>query len=193
MNSETETPNRQGASARTGWRSQWIGCLILTGTLLSGCEDQPGRQKTPVVEAPQTPMTAPATEPAAVSATAPATRPTTAPATQPMSKYDPTPPYPVDLHVRAPEDPQPGWLRVTALADEEALARASGVFPEKNRMYVETENVYGLRVYLRKLPLAEGHRTFLRIDGQNFELLRKGRVYVTLQRRPTGEWDVVPD
>lgn len=135
-----------------------------------------------------------ATAPGEPSATEPATQ-ATRPATRPreglpVSTFDTHPPYTVQLYVRKPEDPQPGWLRVLALQDQEAVARARGVFPRQNIIEVQTENIQQIRVELGYLPLAEGRRVVLRIDDQGIEITQRDRRFITLERRPTGRWEV---
>lgn len=136
----------------------------------------------PTASAPSQPTTQPATQPA--------TRPATQPTSQPSSSYDSKPPYPVRLYVRTPEDKQPGWLKITELADTDALAICKGEFPERNRIVVETDNVRRLRLHIGHLPLAARKRIVLRIDDQGIELAHKKRAYVFLERRSTGEWVV---
>ena len=126
---------------------------------------------------------------------APATEPATQPATEPAdalpaSTFDTKPPYAVQLYVRKPEDKQPGWLKVLNLANENALATASGVFPEQNRLEVNTDNVRRLQIELGYLPLAERKRVVLHIDKQGIEITQRDRQFVTLERRPTGQWVV---
>jgi len=168
--------------------------LILAVASLTGC-----KQKT---TQPQTkhPIESPATQPSVVTAqsqpatqpkTLPATQPATQPASRPSSIYDSKPPYPVKLYVRSPEDKQPGWLKVTALADTNSLATCKGTFPERNRIVVETDNVHQLRLHIGHLPLAARKRIVLRIDDQGIELSHKKRAFVFLERRSTGEWKVV--
>ncbi len=175
---------------RMGWG---VTAVVVAGLL--GCE----RGGPAVTSAPSTPVetaTAPATtEPAATEpgddeAITPASQPVAA---LPPSRYTAEPPYLVELHVRSAEDEQPGWLRIIALADEKAPASATGTFPEQNRLQVDTRNVRRLRIHLDHLPRDASRRTFLRIDEQAIELLRKNRDYVHLERRPTGEWLVTPE
>lgn len=121
--------------------------------------------------------------------TQPAIRPP-APASLPASTYDSSPPYPVRLFVRSPEDDQPGWLKILALRDAKSTASCSGRFPEKNHIEVQTSNVHQIRLHISHLPLAEKKRIILRIDDQAIELARKNRDYVILERGRTGEWNV---
>jgi len=142
---------------------------------------------------PSAPIKPPATQPAVTKppATKPAaTQPTaTKPAaTLPASTYDTKPPYPVKLYFRKAEDKQPGWLKIVELVNPKVPATAVGTFPKQNRFYVETNNVRQIRLHVSHLPLSRG-RIILQIDEQGIEITRKkGRKYVTLQRRPTGEW-----
>jgi len=117
----------------------------------------------------------------------PATRPTDEP---PASTFDTRPPYAVQLYVRKPEDKQPGWLKILTLDDEHAVAKAHGEFPKQNIADVTTENVRSIRVELGYLPLAEGKRVILRIDGQGIEITQRDRRFITLERRSTGQWEV---
>jgi hypothetical protein len=129
------------------------------------------------------------------TATSPEEAPATQPATRqreelPASTFDTHPPYTVQLYVRKPEDKQPGWLRVLALQDKDSVARAQGVFPRQNIIEVNTENIHQIQVELGYLPLAEGKRVVLRIDGQGIEITQRDRRFITLERRPTGRWEV---
>ena len=113
-------------------------------------------------------------------------------ATLPASTYDSKPPYQVKLYVRKPEDKQPGWLKILELANSDVPATAEGTFPQQNRFYVDTNNVSQVSIDINHLPLAPRKRIILQIDKQGIEIARKkGRKYVTLQQRPTGEWVVV--
>ncbi|MHC4442568.1 MAG: hypothetical protein ACYTF1_01165 [Planctomycetota bacterium] len=126
----------------------------------------------------------PATRPAATQPTA--TKPA---ATLPASTYDSKPPYPVKLYVRKAEDKQPGWLKIVELANPDIPAKAVGTFPKQNRFYVETNNVRQISLHVSHLPLSPRGRIILQIDNQGIEISRKkGRKYVTLERRPTGQW-----
>ena len=172
----------------------------------SGCKQKTRPPAKKPVPPASVPASAPATVPASTPESAPATRPATKPATlpapvgkpakpvasHPASRFDSSPPYPVELYVQSPTDKQPGWLKVMSLADGEQLAVCKGQFPEKNRIYVETDNVRRLQLHIGYLPLAERKRIFLRIDKQTIELARKRRKYVVLERRVTGEWNVLP-
>jgi hypothetical protein len=111
----------------------------------------------------------------------------------PPSTAETTPPYRVELHIRSPKDKQPGWLKIMELSNEDASAAAMGIFPEQNRINIDTENVRRIRIELGYLPLAEGKRVVLRIDNQPREIVSRDRKFVTMERRPTGEWSVVPD
>jgi hypothetical protein len=118
------------------------------------------------------------------------TQAATAPA-RPASTFDSRPPYPVELRLGSPEDKQPGWLKVLAFADKNVDASASGRFPEQNTIRVETQNVLEIEIHTGYLPLAENRRVTLLIDKQGIELVARRR-YVRLERRPTGQWVVVP-
>lgn len=164
--------------------------MLLVVILLAGCEQKPPKQPI-TTPSKTTPASAPApVKPTTQPATQPATKPATQPASQPSSTYDPKPPYPVRLYVRSPEDKQPGWLKVTELADTDTMATCKGEFPERNRIIVDTENVSRLRLHIGHLPLAARKRIVLRIDDQGIELSHKKRAYVFLERRSTGEWVV---
>jgi hypothetical protein len=157
--------------------------LIVLSLLGVSCSERP-REKVPTTR-PEAPATQPATT---QTATAPETRPLP---DLPPSTYDSQPPYPVQLHVRSPEDEQPGWIRILGL-DKDGVASASGTFPEQNRIVVDTQNVKRIEVHVGHLPLAEKKRIMLRIDRQSMEIVRRpGRERVVLERRPTGQWDVV--
>jgi len=146
-----------------------------------------------------TPTKAPAASPAPVAPTpaitpAPATQPAAtqpAPTSKPASTYNSSPPYPVALYVRDADEPQPGWLRIVGLANEDQLATATGEFPEQNRILIDTTNVQRIRIHISHLPLNKRERTVLRIDNQPMVLItKKKRDYVYMSRRPTGEWVV---
>lgn len=137
------------------------------------------------------PETGPATRPATQPETAPATS-TRSAESQLISEYDSTPPYTVRLYVREPDEDQPGWLKITEFADADRLATSVGTFPERNRIYVNTDNVRRLRVHVDQLPLAPNRRTILQIDNQPMELVRsRDRRYVYLERQPNGSWQSV--
>ena len=139
------------------------------------------------------PASQPTTQAVAASQPAqsqPASQPTSKPASQPVSTYSPKPPYPVHLYVRSPEDKQPGWLKILKLANDSTLATCSGIFPEQNVIEIQTSNVQILSLHIGHLPLAEGKRIVLRIDGQPFEPARKNRAFVVFQRSGTGRWDI---
>ena len=163
-----------------------IGFLLLVLSLLGASCSERSREK-PVASRPE-PTTQPATEPATQAATAPETRPES---DLPQSIYSSEPPYPVELYVRSPEkDEQPGWIRILEL-ERDGIARASGSFPEQNRIIVDTQNVKRIQVHFGNLPLAEKKRIILRIDRQAIEIVRRpGREMIVLERRPTGQWDV---
>lgn len=131
----------------------------------------------------------PTTQPAATPTTKPT--PATRPDELPPSTFDTRPPYTVQLYVRKPEDKQPGWLKILTLDDAQAVAKANGVFPRQNIIEVATGNVRSIRVELGYLPLAEGKRVILRIDDQGIEITQRDRRFITLERRPTGQWAVL--
>ena len=166
----------------------WITMAALL-VIVAGCSKQAPQK--PVRSQPaEIPATLPAESIPPATTTQPAeTQPA---ATQPASTYDPKPPYPVKLYVRTPDEKQPGWLKIIELANPDALATATGTFPEQNRFYVETNNVRQIRIHISHLPLAPRKRTILQIDKQGIEITRKKhRKFVILERRPTGEWVVV--
>jgi len=130
---------------------------------------------------PSPPATQPATQPAA-------TQPVT---TRPASKYNSKPPYPVELYVSAPDEKQPGWIRIMELTDDKTLATSKGTFPEQNRIYINTDNVQRIRIHIKHLPMNRKKRTILRIDEQPMVLsTKKQREYVYLRRLSIGEWVV---
>ncbi|HOW71319.1 MAG TPA: hypothetical protein PKY77_12015 [Phycisphaerae bacterium] len=169
---------------------------LAVAVALAGCNNKPRSAGTEAAPSDQVTSSAAAGEtkpfpgPAvARSASEPATgRPV--PASLPTSTYDSTPPYPVRIFVRSPEDEQPGWLRILSLIDPKAAAACSGQFAVKNQIEVTTDNVRQIRIHISHLPLAERKRIILRIDDQPIELARKNRDYVILERRTTGEWNV---
>ena len=177
-------------------------CLALSLVVCGGCRDRARQEPlgsapaetsapqpaatAPVTVAPLPARSAPAIKPPAATQPAARTQPA---ATLPASTYDSRPPYPVQLHVRSPADEQPGWLKIVELVDGDRPATASGTFPEKNRIVVDTGNVQQIRVHVGHLPLARKKRVVLQIDGQAMELSRQ-RDFTTLKRRPTGEWVV---
>jgi hypothetical protein len=171
-------------------------CVGLMFTLtLAGCSEKTSRKpasppadEKAVTELP--PPVVPSSQPeSSLPPEAPATKPVEA---LPASTYDSKPPYPVDLYVRTPQDEQPGWLKILDLADKDALATTKGTFPEQNKMVVDTQNVERIQIHIGHLPMAEKKRITLRIDNQGIELVRNKRNFVTLIRRPTGEWVVEP-
>ncbi len=118
----------------------------------------------------------------------------TAPAeTQPAepeleSEYTSEPPYTVKLYVRDPEEKQPGWLRITEMMDGDSLAKTTGTFPERNRIYIDTDNVQRIRIHIDQLPISPNKRIILRIDDQPMELARRDRLYVYLEKQTNGAW-----
>jgi len=165
----------------------WI--AIYSVTLVAGV--QGCDRKTPSGAAERHGRASTASQPAS-SETQPAD-PQPVPQSMPTSTYDSKPPYPVQLHVRDPDQEQPGWLKILLLTDENLIATAKGTFPEKNRICVETENVALLSIHISHLPLAEGKRIVLHIDDHGIELARTARKFVVLERRPTGLWKTVPE
>jgi hypothetical protein len=150
---------------------------------------RPAGESTPTPPRDDSPARPIATRPADTTATKPAVA--TKPADElPPSTFDTRPPYAVQLHVRKPEDKQPGWLKILALGDEHAVAKAAGQFPQQNIIEVTTDNIRRLQIELGYLPLAEGKRVVLRIDGQGIEITQRDRRFFTLERRPTGQWQV---
>jgi hypothetical protein len=147
-------------------------------------EKQPTTGEQPAI--PEPPAPAPTTQQAPEKPAA--TQPT--PASLPASKFDSKPPYPVELHIRSPEDKQPGWLRILGLADKDTPAAVKGVFPEQNRITIDTQNVNRLALQISYLPLAEKKRISLKIDNQGIELIRGNRRVIVLERKRTGEWAV---
>ena len=145
----------------------------------------------PVARSASQPTTQAAAATSQPAQSQPASQSASKPASQPVSTYNPRPPYPVHLYVRSPEDKQPGWLKILQLANTDTLATCSGVFPEQNVIEIQTNNVQMLSLHIGHLPLAEGKRIVLRIDGQPIELARKNRAFVVFQRRATGRWDIL--
>lgn len=169
-------------------------CLALV--LMLGCNRKSGETKKPSATQPAlatatSPAAAPvATRPATTTtASAPATASAPVPA-KPASTYDSAPPYTVRLYVEHPQDPQPGWLKIVELTDRDTLATCTGEFPERNRIFIDTENVRKLRLHIGHLPLAAGQRTILHIDEQSMQLTTRNRRYIHFERRDTGEWEV---
>lgn len=174
----------------------WLALAMALAMALAGCNNKPHSAGNEAVPKDQT------APPVAATETQPAATPTVArtetqsapeqpvPASLPASTYDSKPPYPVSIFVRSPEDEQPGWLKIMALANTESTASCTGRFPEQNRIEVQTSNVQQIRLHISHLPLAERKRIILRIDDQAIELARKNRDYVILERRSTGEWDI---
>jgi len=164
---------------------------LLLNLSLTGCSDR-GTQK---------PMTNPAKEPQVVQSPASSPAPVTSQSESsititsapdlpalPPSTYESKPPYPVEIHVRTPKDEQPGWLKITALADTKSPAGVKGSFPEQNLMIVETQNVARLEIHAGHLPLAARKRVVLRIDKQGIQLIGDNTI-VVMTRRPTGAWE----
>lgn len=165
-----------------------VATILAVAGALSGCSERSPRRPAMPATGPST-ARAPATRSVGTApATAPATRPQ---AEGPVSTFSSRPPYPVSLHVRSPDEKQPGWLRILELDRDKAPAAAHGIFPEANDIRVETQNVRRIRVHAGYLPLVESKRTRLLIDGQGIELVSKRR-HVTLERRSTGQWVVLP-
>lgn len=164
-----------------------LAALIAT---TAGCPKQPAAkpvESRPAGEPGTSPTTTPLTEkPAAASSS-----PSQPPATLPESTYDSSPPYPVKLYVRDPDQKQPGWLTVMALSNPGQLATVTGTFPEKNHIHVRTTNVQELRIQIGLLPLAARKPIALHIDEQGLELSSKPREFVTLRRSPAGLWKPV--
>jgi hypothetical protein len=148
----------------------------------------------PVTPAPVLPPTGDhqATQPPSASATA--TKP--APATQPVKRdiaktaYEENSPYRVETTVLSPDDPQAGWLRILAMDKATRKATVSGVFPQQNKMVVDTDNVERLSVDLSMLPIKPRQQIILQLDRQGIELSQKHRGRVVLQRSHTGLWTV---
>lgn len=181
------------------WLSALIGTCVL-GISVNGCSpsSKNGTSSTaPATEREtrkQTPTDVSTDSDAAPPTTREATTtPTTTQSSPPIlqSEYDPTPPYTVKLYVRDPEAKQPGWLKIMELADTSALATSVGTFPERNRIYVDTENVTRIRIHIDQLPLAPNTRIVLQIDDQPMELVRKERTHVYLERQSNGSWQTV--
>ncbi|MBP7936615.1 MAG: hypothetical protein KA354_18390 [Phycisphaerae bacterium] len=172
-----------------------IGGLVLAVALV-GCNNKPRSAGTGAAPSDQvtSPTAAAETKPFLGPAVARSASQTAArqpvPASLPTSTYDSTPPYPVRLFVRSPEDEQPGWLKILSLIDPKTTATCSGQFAVKNQIEVTTDNVRQIRIHISHLPLAERKRIILRIDDQAIELARKNRDYVIVERRTTGEWNV---
>jgi len=179
-------------------RACWI-LVVLLAVLPMGCKPSAPRAVATSSPAATLPAAQPASQPTAATApvssqpaqSRPASQPASKPASQPVSTYSPRPPYPVHLYVHSPEDKQPGWLKILQLASTDTLATCSGVFPEQNVIEIQTNNVQMLSLHIGHLPLAEGKRIVLRIDGQPIELARKNRTFVVFQRRATGRWDIL--
>jgi hypothetical protein len=159
---------------------------IVLAAGVSGCSrPDEGPRTQPAPEKPAATRPAPTVNGEFPAEPAPATEPASVP---PPSTYEDRPPYPVYLYVRDPEEKQPGWLRVEALADTAQPAFATGLFPEKNRILVDTRNVRRIGIRISDLPLTERKRIVLQIDGQGMELARKDRTWVHLERSEAGIW-----
>lgn len=183
-----------------------VGAIVCVG--LIGCrervdkqrvETQPAERPAKVVEtAPGDGDHGPggeakASTPGEPAATQPAaTQPVETQPAKPKSTYSHDPPYPVSLFVENPKEKQPGWLRIEALVDDDALGTAKGTFPEQNRIYVDTGNVNRVRIHVGHLPLRPKERVILQIDGQGM-VISRSREFTTLERLGTGEWVVVKD
>jgi len=166
----------------------WMGCLL--AACVVGCSENAPKTVTTTKEAPVVQLPAPPVpEEKPKIAEAPASKP--APEL-PASTYDSKPPYPVELHVSSPKDEQPGWLKILTLDKEEQPAAAKGQFPEQNKFVVDTQNVQRIQLHISHLPLASGKRIILRIDNQGIQIVRNNRDFVTLLRKPTGEWVTEP-
>lgn len=175
------------------------GCALIA---VAACSREPGRRAVdtqpseqpaaqtlppPAVPVPETqPEEPPPTE------RSPEPPPVATQPAKPTSTYDSRPPYPVDLYVASPREEQPGWLKILGLVDDKNLATAGGRFPEQNRIHVETRNVSRIRIHVSHLPLSPTERVILQIDGQGMVLNRK-RQFAVLERRPTGEWVILPE
>ena len=186
---------------RTAAAGCWMAVLLCSGFVgLAGCRSkEPPAAPPEPGEARETQQSAPSAltvEPPASRPSEPipppvATRPAATAPAKPASTYENSPPYPVNLSVRSPNDPQPGWLKILSLNNEQAAATANGVFPEKNEFTVATDNVRELRIHVGHLPLAANKRVILHIDGQHMVISRQ-RQYTTLVRQNTGEWTIKP-
>ena len=169
-----------------------LGIFLLSGLLcLWGCSKTKNTEKPPVKTQPAVVVeTQPAISP---TATQPMTQPVTQPAADPPCTYSPDPPYTVNLFVRDPEQKQPGWLRIATLTDPDGPATATGEFPRQNHVYVQTDNVQLMEIDIGFLPLAARKTIILHLDKHVIEVVRKAdRSTITLERRPTGKWVVVP-
>lgn len=170
--------------------------LVSAAAFVSGCSESPRKpapESRPVVVTTQA---EPVVEPPATKPAEPKQKPAPKPESQaadelPPSRYNPDPPYAVELHVRSPMDKQPGWIRIVQLEDGKKPAAATGSFPEQNQIHIQTDNVKQIEINIGHLPLAPRKRLSLQIDKLGMELLRGKRRYVTLERRPTGAWEVV--
>lgn len=170
--------------------------LVSGTTLVCGCSESPRKPAPESKPVDVTTQPAPGVEPPATRPADPKKQPTPQPASQaadelPPSRYDADPPYTVELHVRSPMDKQPGWIRIVQLEDDRKPAAATGSFPEQNQIHLQTDNVKQIEINIGHLPLAPRKRLSLQIDKLGMELLRGKRRYVTLERRPTGAWEVV--
>ena len=177
--------------------SAMIAVIVLcTGWLsLVGCRETPR----PAGETPAaTPRTAPATsaaptQPAAKQTAPPASMPAEASAAgreRPKPPYHDVPPYRVAFTIDSPDDPQAGWLHIESFADKGRAARVSGLFPEANKIDVDTDNVSALTLDLSMLPIRPKHRIILRIDRQGIDISPRHRGKIRLARSPTGQWTV---
>jgi len=161
-------------------------------TAAPGCRHTRWQQTPPKATAPDSAKAPPAPVAQPPEPPPPATKPaTTRPVqTQPASTYDSKPPYPVQLHVRNPDEQQPGWLRILKLSDTSRLATASGTFPEQNLISVDTQNVDRCRSTSGTSRCrTQDHRPADRPAGHPDR--SKRRDFITLERSPAGVWKVV--
>jgi hypothetical protein len=177
----------------------WLGVLLAAGALAwMGCRETPK----PPPELPATmPKTAPAAPPEAESVAPPLTQPTAPVASRPAAaevprpklpkpQYEDVPPYRVVITVGSPDDPQAGWLHIESLADDKREAAVNGLFPEANRIRVDTNNVAELSLDLSMLPIRPKRRIILSIDNEGIELSQRHKGKIRLSRSPTGHWTV---
>lgn len=166
----------------------WPGAVVLVTVLMAaGCREMP--------KEPPPPGTGPAARPEAPeSARAPmpvATSPTNA--TRPAApRYADEPPFRVDATVDSAGEPQAGWIRIEVFEDKQRPAHVDGLFPEANKIHVNTDNARELTLVLSRLPIQPNRRIILYIDRQAIEFSQRfRREDVRLSRGTTGHWSVI--
>ena len=88
-------------------------------------------------------------------------------------------------------EPDPGWLRIEAVAGDAQGAWATGAFVAGNKIVIETQDVKRLALDLARIPVDWDRRAILRINRTTFELTRKHYPNLRLQRTPGGGWEAI--